>query len=248
MKRGEKTIYNVTIRHLMTMKAPYKCKYDPWVKVCTSDDWTIASLDFLGGRKGITGEFKYVTVPLHILTGIIRKASCMTPVDFANKYLFSPLGIVDHVGYFAKSAEEHKEFAMSKTPKENVWFCDPQDVGTAGYGLCLSAQDLAKIGLLCLNRGVYNNQRVVSSDWIDEMTKVTHKCGEKYGHMSYGLLWWIIDSDKNIYAAIGNSGNVIYVNESNGFVAGVTAYFKPTVFDRIDFIRKYLDVKDNNEE
>ena len=73
------------------------------------------------------------------------------------------------------------------------------------------------------------------------MTKVTHECGEKYGNMSYGLLWWIIDSEKGIYAAIGNSGNVIYVNESNDFVTGVTGYFKPTVFDRIEFIQKHLD-------
>jgi len=25
--------------------------------------------------------------------------------------------------------------------------------------------------------------------------------------MDYGYLWWIIDREKNIYAAIGNSGN-----------------------------------------
>ena len=27
--RGEKTIYDVTIRHLLTMTAPYKCKSEP---------------------------------------------------------------------------------------------------------------------------------------------------------------------------------------------------------------------------
>ena len=45
VKRGEKTIYDVTIKHLMTMKAPLKCKYDPWVKVCSSDDWTSGPAD-----------------------------------------------------------------------------------------------------------------------------------------------------------------------------------------------------------
>ena len=33
VKRGEKTIYEVTIRHLITMRAPYKGKGDPWSKV-----------------------------------------------------------------------------------------------------------------------------------------------------------------------------------------------------------------------
>ena len=57
VKRGEKTIYEVTIRHLLTMTAPYKGKSEPWKKVCTSGDWTLAVLDYLGGRKGITGLF-----------------------------------------------------------------------------------------------------------------------------------------------------------------------------------------------
>ena len=57
VKRGEKTIYDVTIRHLLTMRAPYKCKGDPWTKVCSSDNWIFSSLDFLGGRKGLTDEF-----------------------------------------------------------------------------------------------------------------------------------------------------------------------------------------------
>jgi len=54
VKRGEKTIYEVTIKHLLTMRAPYKCKGDPWSKVCSSENWTYTSLDFLGGRKGLT--------------------------------------------------------------------------------------------------------------------------------------------------------------------------------------------------
>ena len=29
-KRGEKTIYEVTIKHLLTMTAPYKGKSEPW--------------------------------------------------------------------------------------------------------------------------------------------------------------------------------------------------------------------------
>lgn len=241
VKRGEKTIYDVTIRHLMTMKAPLKCKYDPWVKVCSSDDWTTSSLDFIGGRKGITNEFKYNTVCLHVLTGLIYKVSNMVPVEFANQYLFKPLDIVKHTHYLANTAEEHKEFTISKTPKKHVWFGDPLKIGTAGYGLCMSAHDLAKIGVLCLNKGIYNNKRIISEKWIEEMTKVSYITDGKFKNMSYGLLWWIIDDKKKIYAAIGNSGNVIYVNKSNNFVCSITGYFKPTIFDRIDFIQQYLD-------
>lgn len=240
VKRGEKTIFDVTIKHLLTMKAPYKCKGDPWTKVCTSDDWTLASLDILGGRKGITGDFNYQTVCLHILTGILASVTKMSPVDFANKYLFEPIGVKKHTHYFAKSAEEHKHFTMDKKPKENVWFGDPRGVGTAGYGLCFSAEDMAKIGLLCLNKGYFNDEQIVSSKWIDEMAVPQVVTGKKFRDMIYGYLWWIINKEKKIYAAIGNSGNVIYIDPENSLVVSITSYFKPTVFDRIDFIEEVI--------
>ncbi|MDO5556895.1 MAG: serine hydrolase [Clostridia bacterium] len=241
IKRGEKTIQDVTIKHLLTMTAPYKYKYEPWVKICTSDDWSIAALDFLGGRKGITGEFKYSTLGIHILTGIISKTSGLKAVDFANKYLFEPIGVEKHVNFLAETAEEHKQFTISKEPKENVWFCDPQGVGTAGYGLCFSAEDMAKIGQLCLNKGIHNGKQIVPAEWIEEMIQPRYTCGEEFRNMLYGFLWWIIDEKEGIYAAIGNSGNVIYVNETKNIIIAVTSYFKPTIFDRVDFIREYVE-------
>lgn len=241
VKRGEKTIYDVTIKHLLTMRAPYKCKGDPWSKVCISENWTYTSLDLLGGRKGLTGEFNYQTVCLHILSGILFKATGMLTVDYANEYLFAPLGIEKHVNYTAKSAEEHKAFMIEKTPKENVWFADPQGLGTPGYGLCMSARDMAKIGLLCLNKGRYRDRQIVSSEWIEEMTRPRAVESKYFRGMDYGYLWWIIDWQKKIYAAIGNSGNVIYVNPEKNTVIAVASYFKPTVFDRVDFIQKYIE-------
>ncbi len=241
VKRGEKTIYDITIKHLLTMRAPYKCKGDPWSKVCSSDNWTFSSLDFLGGRKGLTDEFNYQTVCLHILSGILYRATNMKTVDFANEYLFKPLGIPSHKNYYAETAEEHKQFTISKNPKENIWFCDTEGLGTPGYGLCLSAEDMAKIGLLCINKGVFENKRIVSEKWIKKMIEPRTVESNYFRGMEYGYLWWIIDREKNIYSAIGNSGNVIYVNPEKDIVISVSSYFKPTVFDRVDFIQKYIE-------
>ena len=240
VKRGEKTIYDVTIRHLLTMRAPYKGKGDPWSKVCSSENWTAASLDFLGGKKGSTDEFDYRTVCLHILSGILYRASGMKTVDFANRYLFSPLGIPEHRNYYAEDAEQHKRFTIGKTPKGNIWFSDPEGLGTPGYGLCMSAADMAKIGQLCLNRGTWDGDRIISEEWITAMTCPRPVESKAFRGMQYGFLWWITHPERNIYAAIGNSGNVIYVDPGTGTTAAVSAWFKPTVFDRIDFIEDVL--------
>jgi CubicO group peptidase (beta-lactamase class C family) len=241
VKRDEKTIQQVTLKHLMTMTAPYKYRHEPWTKVCTSGDWTKAALDLLGGRAGITGEFKYSTLGIHILTGIITKTSGMKTVEFANRYLFEPLGISPYCNFEALTVEEHKEFIMSRQPKKNIWFSDPQGVSTAGYGLCLSAKDMAKLGQLCLDGGVYDGKRVVSLEWITESTKPRIQFDEMFANMSYGYLWWTPNKEKSAYAALGNSGNAIYIDPERSTVVAVNGTFKPRILDRIQFIQEYIE-------
>ena len=152
-KRGEKTIYNVTIKHLLTMTAPYKGKSEPWKKVCTSDDWSLTILDSLGGKNGITGEFRYHTLGTQILLGIIRQASKMNMLDFANEYLLKPLGITPRTNANCTSAEDQLSYLMNKGNHGKVWFMDPTDMPTAGWGISLSAYEMAQIGLLVFRKG-----------------------------------------------------------------------------------------------
>lgn len=240
VKRGEKTIYDVTLKHLLTMTAPYKYKSEPWTKVCTSEDWTKAALDLLGGRAGITGEFKYATLGIQILTGVIEQASGRKLVDFANEMLFLPLGIPATTIHGDSSKEDQFNFLMNKKPRIHEWYCDPQHSATAGWGLTLSATDLAKIGQLCLNGGYYDGNKILGEDWIREMTTPYQKLGERFGYMSYGYLWWLPHNDTKCYAAIGDGGNVIYVNPEKKIAAGIAATFKPRIFDRVDFIEKRI--------
>ncbi len=236
VKRGEKTIYEVTIKHLLTMTAPYKCKSEPWKKVCTSDDWTLAILDFLGGRKGITGEFKYATLGIQILAGIIEHASGEKLIDFANKNLFLPLGIPEHFIHDDSSKEDQFDFFMNKKPRKNEWYSDPQGTVTAGWGLCSSARDLAKLGALVLNEGEYDGKKIISKEYLNDMTAPHLKLGERFGFMNYGYLWYKPFDDREVYAAIGDSGNIIYVNKEKNVSVGITGTFKPRIFDRVEFI------------
>ena len=180
-KRGEQTIFKVTIKHLLTMTAPYKGKSEPWTKVCTSKDLTLTTLDVLGGRKGITNKFRYHTLGVQILLGIIRITSGINVLDFANEYLFKPLGIVPRSNAGCESKEDQFEYLMNKNDHGKVWFLDPTGMPTVGWGLSLSAYEMAQIGLMVLNNGVYNKTRVV----------------------------------KEVIAAIGDGGNIIYIDRKN---------------------------------
>ncbi len=101
-----------------------------------------------------------------------------------------------HCNFLAKAAEEDKRFAMCKEPKGNVWFCDPQGVSTSGYGLCFSAEDMAKIGLLCLNKGKVNVKHIVSSRWINTISTKAYLAGKEFRDMMYGYLWWTVNAEK----------------------------------------------------
>ena len=239
-KRGEKTIYEVTIKHLLTMTAPYKGKSEPWKKVCTSDDWSLTILDNLGGRNGITNEFRYHTLGTQILLGIIRIASGMNMLEFANEYLFKPLSIEPRINANCTSAEDQFNYLMNKGPHGKVWFMDPTDMPTAGWGLSLSAYEMAQIGLMVLNNGMFNNTRVISERYLNEMTKSYISLDYKFGNQDYGYLWWLPHRTSDVVAAIGDGGNVIYINKTHNVVVAVTGYFKPMIFDRVEFIEKNI--------
>ena len=220
------------------MTAPYKFRSEPWTKVCTSEDWTKAALDLLGGKKGITGEFRYTSLGLQILTGVIERASGMNCIDFANKFLFTPLGIPQSVSHGDSSKEDQFDFLMNKDPRKHEWYCEPKGSPTAGWGLTLSAKDMAKLGQLVLGGGEFGGKRVVSQEWITEMTAPHVELGERFGFMTYGYLWYRPHKDREVFAAIGDGGNIIYTDKEKGISVGVTGTFKPRIFDRVEFIEK----------
>ena len=239
-KKGEKTIYEVKIKHLLTMTAPYKGKSEPWTKVCTSDDWTLAALDILGGPKGLTNEFRYHTLGVQILMGIIEKTSKMNGLDFANKYLLNPLGIESRISANCNTKEKQLAYVMNKSNHGKVWFLDPKNSPTAGWGISLSAIDMAKIGLMVLNKGIYNNKRIVSERWIDEISAPRISLDETMGNQDYGYLWWFPHRKNNIIAAQGDGGNIIYINKNKKIVVAITSYLKPLVFDRVKFVEENI--------
>ncbi|HAG13843.1 MAG TPA: serine hydrolase [Ruminococcus sp.] len=240
VKRGEKTIYDVTLAHLLTMTAPYKYRSEPWKKVCTSDDWTKAALDLLGGRAGITGAFKYATLGIQILAGVIEQASGMKCIDLANQYLFAPLDIPASVLHGDSSKEDQFDFLMNKQPRKHEWYSDPAGRVTAGWGLTLSATDMAKIGWMLLNDGSYHGKQILSKAWITKMTAPLQQLDERFGNLYYGYLWYRPDPEKPVFAAIGDSGNIIYANQEKRISVGITGTFKPRIYDRIAFIEQQV--------
>ena len=169
IKRGEKTLQNITLKNLLTMTAPYKYKFAPYIKYFTSNDGVKFTLDLLGG-KGQIGKFRYTPlIGPDILSGILVEATGQSVLDFATDNLFLPLGITDLSNVTFHSKEE--QLAFNKAKNLSGWVADGAGTNTAGWGLTLSPMDMAKIGQLYLDSGMWNGEQIVSAKWVDESTK-----------------------------------------------------------------------------
>lgn len=231
---GETTIQNITLRHLLTMTAPYKYDEEPYLEFFASEDPIRAALDLLGGDKPI-GEFHYSAIGgTHILSGILARATGRSVLDFATEYLFGPLGL--YVPHDLPLRDEAEHMAVMNDPDTVGWAVDPQGNNTAGWGLFLRPEDMAKFGQLYLDGGRWDGRQVLPPEWVRESTRVHSRWGE----LSYGYLWWVVDEDGPVYAAMGDGGNVIYVDGGTGLVVAMAARYAPQVEDRIDFIQTHI--------
>lgn len=235
VKRGETKIQNITLRNMLTMTVPYKYRFfAPYVKYFTSNDWVKFALDLLGGC-GKIGVFRYAPlIGPDILSGILVKATGQSVLDFAVKNLFEPLGIkVENDLSFRNKKEQ---MAFNQSTDISGWVTDSMGIHAAGWGLTLTPMDMAKIGQLYLNGGIWEGKQIISSKWIEEST-IEHSRWKKR-NLSYGYLWWI---NEDGYAAMGDGGNIIYVNTKKRLVISIAALFAPKAGDRIELIKKFIE-------
>ena len=188
LKRNQEQLKTVTIENFLTMTVPYKFKYEPWTKVCTSQDWGGKVLEQIGGKEEVGENFHYSTLGIQVLSNVITKASGLSLKEFAEQYLFEPLGIknVPNANVVDRATQEE----YYKTRNNRGWVKDPSGFYTTGWGLSLTTDEFARIGVMVLNKGMYDGKRIVSSEYIEQMLKEREE--------GYGYLWWIYPKNKSI--------------------------------------------------
>ena len=93
----------------------------------------------------------------------------------------------------------------------------PAGVVLASGELRLCSRDMAKFGLLFLNNGLWNSERIISQEWIDISTFKHIHLDNNWGDLDgYGYQWWLWESISTVhfsaYAASGWGGQWIIVS------------------------------------
>ncbi|MCX2718614.1 serine hydrolase domain-containing protein [Lentiprolixibacter aurantiacus] len=100
--------------------------------------------------------------------------------------------------------------------------------GHSGGGIFISAEDMARFGLLFLNRGKWKDQQIISQKWMEEALTPS------VPNPSYGYMWWLNQPGnrnwkglpENIFYASGFGGNFIVVCPDQDLVV-VTRWLEP---------------------
>ena len=107
-----------------------------------------------------------------------------------------------------------------------------------------NARDLARFGLLYLNGGTWNGQRIISEEWID-FVRTPAPATDVRNHF-YGGQWWLVPSNrtdvpKDAYATAGNRGQYVIVVPSHDLVIVRRGLdFGRQGFNRWDLTREVL--------
>ncbi|GAA0134646.1 serine hydrolase [Paenibacillus sp. YSY-4.3] len=194
----------LTLRHLLTMTSGFYWKTGVKMgeafihRLHQSRNWTKYILH-LPIEKHKIGTFQYCSVDSHLLSVLLTEWTGLSAAEYAKKNLFGPLGIAD----------------MS-------WNASPEGHSMGHIGLHLAALDMAKIGLLCLQGGVWNGERLLSAEWLTR--SMTPLSAESPGYGRYGYHWWTTKANGIPYAyAHGHGGQQINVIPSLDAVVVFTA-------------------------
>lgn len=171
---GEKAA--ITLKHLLTMTSglafdentyPYGDARNDVTRLFSEAD----PIRFVLAKPltSMPGErFFYNSGTVNVLAAIVARAAGMKFLDFANARLFDVL----HV-------------------EGGRWQAFPGGGIFASGGLFIRARELAKIGLLFLDDGVWQGAQVVSPAWIaSSQQEHIATTGFFFAH-AYGYLWWI---------------------------------------------------------
>jgi len=186
-------------------------------EMVSSRDWVQYTLDqpmYIEPGK----EFSYNSGNAHVLSAIIQNESNMDTREFAEKYLFDPLGI-----------EQYR------------WQSDVNDIPKGGWGMAMTPRDMAKLGYLYLMQGKWDGQQIIPADWISASTERYVQVQEPLEpwNLYMGYMWWL--HEDGLYAAQGMKGQFIYVIPEYDLVVVITAnipdsnYHKPQLLVR-DYI------------
>lgn len=215
----DKRYSRLTVEHLLKMSCGSAFAE---VGSVTEENWIEAY--FSTEPKFAAGSgFFYNSMNSYLLAEIVRKKTGKTLTELLDERLFSPLHIDNYLWERSKSGTEK-----------------------GGWGLFMSLESWAKIGVTVLQNGVFEGRRIISSEWLSEMCSVKNISDGSMGDYDYGYHVWVGAEGDILFN--GMFGQNVWINPKNNIIVAINCG-NNELFQRsptLNIIRKYLggEIKD----
>jgi CubicO group peptidase (beta-lactamase class C family) len=192
----------ITVEDLLTMRSGLDWEEGDaaYMALYNSPNWAKHMLDLPMAAEPGT-RFVYCSGCSHVLSDILWWWTWRSVRGFANKNLLKPMGIRDY-----------------------GWDVNKEGVHLGGWGMQLTPRDMAKLGYLYLNEGVWDGKQLVPAEWVAESVKARVETGEGAW---YGYQWWVFPefpgTVNGAYSALGHAGQAIFVIPELDLVVVTTA-------------------------
>jgi hypothetical protein len=210
----DKKFKKITLEHLLTMQSGIAFNEAGSV---SESFWTRAFIE--SKVKFEPGTlFAYNSMNSYMLSNIVARVSGKPLLELVRERIFEPLKITNY--YWEKS---------------------PEGIEKGGWGLYLSCQSFAKIGLMMLSGGVYDGKRILSEEWVKLSTSAKVKTPLQAGDFNYGYqIWRNREGDDFLFN--GMLGQNVWMCPKNNIVAVMNAK-NNEMFQKspaLKIIQKYL--------
>ena len=218
---AEPALEGMTVKDLLTMSAGQDP--DP-TRIIPSRDtsWVDAFLALPVADEPGT-RFLYSSMATYMLSAIVQKVTGEKLIDYLTPRLFEPLGI-----------------------EGMDWEVDPKGINTGGWGLRLKTADMAKFGLLYLQKGQWKEEQLLPEPWIEEATSAQIEQAPGMPRAArdssdwlqgYGYQFWRCRN--NAFRADGAFGQFIIVMPDQDAVIAITAE-SPDMQSELNLVWEYL--------
>ena len=205
---------DITIKDLLTMSSGLEwneaISYTDPRNSETSMDNSSDPIGFVLSQKAIQKPgtvFNYCGGCTQVLAAIVKKSTGLDVDEFAAKNLFAPLGI-----------------------SKFEWLKRRSGMPIAASGLRLRSRDMAKFGLLYMNKGKWDGERIIPSNLVDYSLKEQILTPHKVvgGSIGYGYQFWrwafpINNVAVSLVGAGGNGGQLIVIDKKLDLIVIITA-------------------------
>ena len=210
----------VKLRHLLAMASGH-AEEPP---VYGDTDWVKAFLQsYIEYEPGT--HFTYNSAGTFMLSAVIQKVTGMSVTEYLRERLFEPLGMSKNIWWEQGPIRVESDASVLdivsyiglKQNRQVAEDATAPKIDCGGFGLNVTARDLAKFGQFYLQHGMWDGKQLLSADWIDMATskQIETAPAEGWGGASnwiqgYGFQFWRCRPE-GVYRGDGAFGQVCAV-------------------------------------